>query len=270
MTAGVTEAEIVVLGSGTSMGVPMLGCNCAVCTSSDPRDNRTRPSIAICWKEDGEQQRVVIDTGPEFRVQMLREGLHTVDAVFFTHPHADHILGLDDLRPLSYRHAKAGSLMPLYADPLTSEVLERVFDYTFSPNSTYPNKARVQLHRLDKSESVNVSRVSFQRVPLFHGRLPIAGYRFGNAAYLTDMSLIPEDSFPLLAGLEIVILDALRWEHHPSHANVEEALEWAERLGAQQAYFTHMSHELGHAATEAELPAHIRLLYDGQRLPIEL
>ena len=264
-----THAEIVVLGSGTSMGVPMLGCSCAVCTSTDPRDNRTRPAIAIAWQEDETLRRAVIDTGPEFRVQALREGISSVDAVFYTHAHADHILGLDDLRPLSYPHAKTGGL-PLYADALTTEVLERVFDYTFSPSSTYPNKARVTLRPLDRSESVQVGCATFQRVPLFHGRLPIAGFRFGSAAYLTDMSLIPEDSFPLLADLDVVILDALRWEHHPSHANVEEALEWVERIGARQAFFTHMSHELGHAATEAELPSHVRLLYDGQRIPITL
>jgi phosphoribosyl 1,2-cyclic phosphate phosphodiesterase len=260
-------AILTVLGSGTSMGVPMLGCTCATCTSTDPRDTRTRPAIAVSWSDAEQERRVVIDTGPEFRMQALREGIRHVDAVFYTHSHADHILGLDDLRPLSFR--RSGPL-PLYADDRTADVLERIYDYTFAPGSTYPNKARVALHRIGDAEKVLVGDAVFQRIPIFHGRLPIAGYRFGNAAYLTDMSSIPDESMELLRGLDVVILDALRWEHHPSHANVEEALAWVERLGARRAFFTHMSHELGHAATEAKLPAHIRLLYDGQRIGIEL
>ena len=261
-------AVITVLGSGTSMGVPMVGCGCATCTSGDPRDNRTRPSIAISWGSAGGGHRVLIDTGPEFRMQALREGIGSVDAVFYTHSHADHVLGLDDLRPLSFRHKTTP--LPLYADDRTAMVLERIFDYTFSPRSTYANKALVALHRIAGCDRVCVAGADFQRVPLFHGQLPIAGYRFGAAAYLTDMSLIPDESLALLRGLDVVILDALRWEHHPSHANVDEALGWVERIGARCAYFTHMSHELGHAATEAKLPPHVRLLYDGQRIPFEL
>ncbi len=265
---------ITVLGSGTSMGVPILGCGCATCTSADPRDNRTRPSIAVSWSTgsgvDGElsEHQVVIDTGPEFRIQALREHIRGIDAVFYTHSHADHILGLDDLRPLSFRHKPRA--LPLYADDATATVLERIFDYTFSPGSTYPNKARVAIHRIAGSAQVTVAGAVFERIPLLHGRLPIAGYRFGSAAYLTDMSGIPEESMARLQGLDVVILDALRWEHHPSHANVDEAIGWVERIGARRAFFTHMSHELRHADTEARLPTHIRLLYDGQRIPVEL
>ena len=253
------QATLTVLGSGTSMGVPMVGCGCATCTSPDPRDTRTRPSVAVSWSGTaGAEHRVLIDTGPEFRMQALRERITCVDAVFYTHAHADHILGLDDLRPLTFRFKQAK--LPLYADASTAEVLERIFDYTFSPTSTYPNKARVELHRIAGTAETPVAGVVFQRIPLLHGRLPIAGYRFGNAAYLTDMSHIPNESFPLLQDLDLVILDALRWEHHPSHAKID----------ARQAFFTHMSHELAHAATEAKLPPHIRLLYDGQRLPVRL
>ncbi len=201
-------------------------------------------------------------------MQALREGVGAADAVFYTHPHADHILGLDDLRPLTFRHP-AGKL-PLYADEGTAAVLERIFEYTFSPSSPYPNKARVALRRIAGTDAVEVAGERFQRVPLMHGRLPIAGYRFGNAAYLTDMSSIPEESFALLRNLEVVILDALRWEYHPSHANVEEALGWVEKLGARCAYFTHMSHELKYEETEAKLPPNVRLLYDGLRIPFEL
>ena len=257
------QAEIVILGSGTSMGVPTLGCNCAVCTSTDPRNTRSRPSIAVEW----EGNRVLIDTGPDFRQQALREKIQHVDAVLYTHPHADHILGLDDLRPLSFRHA-AG--MALYADDRTIGVLERVFSYTFSPNAKYPTRARVRLQPLNDRESAEINGAAFQRVPILHGELPVAGFRFGSAAYLTDMSVIPEASLLLLEDLDVLILDALRKEPHPSHANVEQALAWIERVRPRHAFFTHMSHELDHAETENELPPHIRLAYDGLRIPIEI
>ena len=257
------QAEIVILGSGTSMGVPTLGCNCAVCTSTDPRNTRSRPSIAVEW----EGNRVLIDTGPDFRQQALREKIQHVDAVLYTHPHADHILGLDDLRPLSFRHA-AG--MALYADDRTIGVLERVFSYTFSPNAKYPTRARVRLQPLNDRESAEINGAAFQRVPILHGELPVAGFRFGSAAYLTDMSVIPEAILLLLEDLDVLILDALRKEPHPSHANVEQALAWIERVRPRRAFFTHMSHELDHAETENELPPHIRLAYDGLRIPIEI
>lgn len=257
------QAEIVVLGSGTSMGVPTLGCGCAVCTSSDPRNRRGRPSIAVEWNG----HRIVIDTGQDFREQALRERIEHLDAVFYTHPHADHILGLDDLRPLSFRHA--GS-MPLFADDATAAVLRNVFGYTFSPESKYPTRARVRIEPLNAQESATVAGVRFQRVPLMHGRLAVGGYRFGSAAYLTDMNRIPEESLPLLEDLDVMILDALRWEPHPSHANVDEALRWIERVKPRQAFFTHISHELDHGPVEADLPPHIRLAYDGLRIPIRL
>lgn len=257
------QAQIVILGSGTSMGVPTLGCNCAVCTSADPRNTRSRPSIAIEW----EGHRVLIDTGPDFRQQALREGIQHIDAIFYTHPHADHILGLDDLRPLSFRHRES---MPLYADDRTIGILETVFGYTFSPGAKYPTRARVKLQRLNDHEEVEIGGVAFQRVPLLHGELPVAGYRFGSSAYLTDMNRIPDSSLPLLKNLDVLILDALRYEPHPTHANVEQALEWIERVGPRRAFFTHMSHELDHAVAESQLPEHVRLAYDSLRIPIEL
>ncbi len=243
------------------MGVPTLGCDCRVCTSSDPRDRRTRPSIAITWAG----HRVLIDTGPDFRTQALREGIGFVDAVFYTHSHADHVLGLDDLRPLSFRHK---GKMPLYADDSAATVIERIFDYTFDPNSRYATKARVEMHRL--GESVEIDGALFQRVPLTHGRIEVAGFRFGSAAYLTDMNSIPESSLLLLQNLDVVIMDALRKTPHPSHANLEQAVTLVERLKPKRAFFTHMSHELLHAETDDELPPHIRLAYDGLRIPFEI
>lgn len=250
------------------MGVPTLGCRCAVCISKDPRNSRTRPSIAVLWKTGDAERTVLIDTGPDFREQALREDIRHVDAVFYTHSHADHILGLDDLRPLSFQH-KPGFL-PLFADEATAHVLRHVFEYTFSANSTYPTRARVELHRLEGEEVAEVLGARFQRVPLLHGDMPVAGFRFGSAAYLTDMSSIPESSLPLLRDLDVLILDALRPQPHPTHATLAQALEWVERIRPRQAWFTHMSHDVDHAETEKTFPANVRLSWDGLRIPFEL
>lgn len=252
------------------MGVPTLGCRCAVCTSTDPRNRRTRPAIAIQWpgQNGADKRTVVIDTGPDFRGQALREDIRHVDAVFYTHSHADHILGLDDLRPLSFHHQPA--LLPLYADEPTARILRQVFDYTFSEDSTYPMRARVELRPLEGEGTAEVLGARFQRVPILHGNLTVAGFRFGSAAYLTDMSAIPESSLPLLENLDVLILDALRPRPHPSHASIQDALRWVERVAPRQAFFTHMSHEVDHESTEKDFPAHVRLAYDGLRLPFEL
>jgi phosphoribosyl 1,2-cyclic phosphate phosphodiesterase len=204
------DATLTFLGSGTSMGIPTLGCTCAVCTSAvspsgDPRNRRTRPSVLIQW----EGHSVVIDTGPDFHAQAVRAGIGRLDAVFFTHGHADHVLGMDDLRPISFHNT--GNL-PLYADESTAATIERVFDYTFSAERRYPTSARVTLNRLDPTPgaSVELFGARFQRIPVTHGRQTITGYRFGSAAYLTDLSDIPAESIPLLQDLDILIIDALR------------------------------------------------------------
>ncbi len=198
-------------------------------------------------------------------MQALREGIDHVDAVLYTHSHADHVLGLDDLRPLSFKHR---SKIPLYADDDAAKVIERIFDYTFDPNSQYPTRARVEMHRL--GTSVEVEGAVFQRVPLTHGRLEVAGFRFGNAAYLTDMNDIPESSMALLENLDVVILDALRKTPHSSHATLEQAVGFVARMQPRRAFFTHMSHDLLHAETNNELPEHIQLAYDGLRIPFEI
>ena len=250
------------------MGVPTLGCGCEVCTSMDPHDRRLRPSMLLRMRQGGRERVVVIDTGPDFREQALRSGLTRVDAVFYTHSHADHILGLDDLRPLSFTVAREGGVILLYASQETADVLRRIYDYTFSPEATYPNRARVRIEPLD--ERTVVHGVEFVRVPLLHGEMDVAGFRFGNVAYLTDVSAIPEPSFALLEGIDCLIISALRHKPHPSHATLDQAVEWARRIGARQTWFTHIAHDLGHAATNRALPAGMALAHDGLSLAVNL
>ncbi len=256
------------LGTGTSMGVPTVGCDCPVCSSSDPHDRRMRPSILLRWLHQGHERVAVIDTGPDFREQALRSGLHRVDAVLYTHNHADHILGLDDLRPLSFTAAREGGFIPLYASSETSSVLNRVYDYTFSPAATYPNRARVKILPLENHMPIH--GVDFVRIPVRHGQQFIDGFRFGRAAYLTDVSDIPEESFALLQGLDCVVLSALRHKPHPSHATLDQAIAWARRIGAARTFFTHIAHELAHAETNRSLPHGMELAYDGLSIPINL
>ena len=263
------QGRLTFLGTGTSMGVPTLGCQCAVCTSADPRDRRLRPSVLVRWAGDGASERtVIIDTGPDFREQALRARLTHVDAVLYTHSHADHILGLDDLRPLSFASFRAGGPIPLYASPLTAEVLERIFDYHFSSASTYPTRARVRIEPLP--DRVNIHAAEFICVPVKHGEMEIAGFRFGDTAYLTDVSEIPESSFALLEGLNTLVLPSLRHNPHPSHATLKQAVEWAERIGARQTWLTHIAHELGHEVTNRMLPPGVALAYDGLEVRVNL
>lgn len=250
------------------MGVPTLGCTCAVCTSTDPHDRRLRPSLLVRWHQGDRERVVVIDTGPDFREQALRAGLKHVDAVLYTHGHADHILGLDDLRPLTFAMGREGREIPLYASDETAEVLLRIYDYTLAPDATYINRARVHLEPLKERNVIH--GVEFLRVPVEHGKMQIAGFRFGRTAYMTDVSAIPESSFALLEGLDHVVLSALRHKPHPTHATVEQAVAWAGRIGAKQTWFTHISHDLGHAETNRALPANMQLAFDGQTFPITL
>lgn len=269
------QATLTFLGSGTSMGVPTLGCSCEVCASAtptepnrppaSPRNRRTRPSVLVSWQD----HNVVIDTGPDFHAQAIREGIRRVDAVLYTHGHADHVLGMDDLRPLSFHNTND---LPLYADEPTARTIERIFDYTFRTQDRYPTSARVTLHRLASTPGAEVVLfgAQFQRVPVTHGRQTITGYRFGSAAYLTDLSDIPDESIPLLANLDVLIIDALRREPHPTHSHLENSIALVERLNPRRAFFTHMSHDLDHAATDATLPPHIRLAYDGLKITFDI
>lgn len=255
------KAVLTVLGSGTSMGVPTIGCDCRVCTSADPRDRRTRPSIMVEYGG----KRVVIDTTPDFREQALREGIRHVDAVVYTHAHADHILGLDDLRPLTFhRHGR----IPLYAQAETAEVLRRMFAYIFNGDYKYGGLAQVELHEFEGP--LELAGATYTPIPVVHGDAVIHGYRFGAAAYLTDFSEVPESSLGLLEGLDILFLDALRHRPHPTHSTVENSVGLAQRLAARRTFFTHICHDLPHEETNAALPAGIRLAHDGLKLEFEI
>ena len=247
------------LGTGTSTGVPTLACHCRVCGSSDPRDKRTRPSVMLEF--DG--RVVVIDTTPDFRVQAMREGLERLDAVLFTHDHVDHILGLDDVRPFYFRQREP---IPIFADGRSMESLRRVFTYIFDQNYAYGGIAKLEPHLIEGPFDLWAERVI--PLPVLHGDLPVLGFRLGAVAYVTDFSTIPEDTLPLLEGLDVLILDALRHQPHPTHSTVEHSLGLVERLQPRRAYFTHIAHELGHQETNAAFPPHVRLAYDGLKLDL--
>ena len=250
------------------MAVPTLGCKCAVCASAyDPAspNRRTRPSVLVAYGG----YNVVIDTGQDFHVQAVRENLCSVDAVLYTHGHADHVLGMDDLRSLSFANPDG---LPLYADDDTADVIERIFEYTFRKVDRYPTSAHVTLHRTltEVGTEIPLFGAAFVRVPVTHGRNTIAGYRFGAAAYLTDMSDIPDESLPFLKNLDILVLDALRREPHPSHSHLAKSVELVEKIAPKRAFFTHISHDLDHDIINTTLPAHIRLAHDGLKLDFEI
>ncbi len=262
------QATLTFLGSGTSMGVPTLGCGCAVCADAHrpgSLNRRTRPSILLAYNN----HHVLIDTGQDFHAQAVRENIQHLDAVLYTHGHADHVLGMDDLRPLTFGHRDD---LPLYADDATADVIERVFEYTFRKVDRYPTSARVNLNRIstEPGTAIDLFGAEFVRVPVSHGRETIAGYRFGGAAYLTDMSDIPESSLPLLQDLDILILDALRREPHPSHSHLEKSIALVNKIAPRRAFFTHISHDLEHEATNLSLPPNIRLAHDGLQLTFDI
>ena len=255
------KATLTVLGSGTSMGVPTIGCDCKVCTSSDARDRRTRPSVMLEYGGHA----VLIDSTPDFREQALREKIKRLDAVLYTHGHADHILGLDDLRPLTF---KRQNKLPLYADDATAKIIERVFSYAFDSGSTYATRPQVTLHRLNGS--LQLFGATFQPLLVLHGDEPVTAYRFGTAAYLTDFSTVPEATMESLNGLDLLFLDALRRRPHPSHSSLDESLKVVERLKPSRTFFIHMSHDLPHEETNRSLPPNVRLAHDGLKLEFEI
>lgn len=252
---------ITFLGTGTSQGVPFIGCNCAVCTSPDPRDNRLRSAI---WLQS-EQTSVVIDTGPDFRQQMLRAGVTKLDAVVYTHGHKDHVAGLDDVRAYNYWQNKA---MNLYADGLTEEVLRREFQYAFS-GVQYPGIPVLDIVPVTGA-AFDIGDLHFEPIQVMHYKLPVYGYRIGNFTYITDANYIAPEELEKIRGTEVLVLNALRHEPHISHFTLNEAIALSEKVGAAKTYFTHASHQLGlHAVLEKELPEGMFIAYDGLRLEVQ-
>jgi phosphoribosyl 1,2-cyclic phosphate phosphodiesterase len=254
------RVTISVLGSGTSVGVPTIGCHCKVCKSEDPRDRRLRPSIAV----RSEGGCAIIDTGPDFRQQVLRAGIEKIDAVLFTHAHADHILGLDDLRPFNFFQKEP---IPVFSSAHSLEVIRRVFSYIFHDGPTESSRPRIHTRIFDR-EPFEAAGLEFRPVAVMHGQGPCHGFRFGRAAYLTDHSDIPDESMELLQDLDVLFLDALRYKPHPTHSTVDRSLKTVEQLKPHRAYFTHISHDLLHEQVQSLLPEKVWLAYDGLEVEV--
>jgi phosphoribosyl 1,2-cyclic phosphate phosphodiesterase len=255
--------KVTLLGTGTSHGVPMIGCACAVCRSSDPRDRRTRPSILIEGAQSdpagaGAVRHVLVDASTDLRAQALTYGVSRVDAILFTHSHADHILGLDEVRRFN---ALQRSSIPCYGDARTLEDVRRTFAYVFNPAAEGGGVPALTLFRI--GGPFMLGALTIMPVPLLHGRRPILGFRIESFAYLTDCNRIPDESWPLLEGVRTLVLDALRDRPHPTHFCLSEALDVVSRLAPERTYFTHICHDLPHTATCARLPAGVQLAYDG-------
>jgi phosphoribosyl 1,2-cyclic phosphate phosphodiesterase len=270
--------KITLLGTGTSHGVPMIGCACDVCRSTDPRDQRTRPSILIEIEKPGPKdpayvrpslvadavRTILVDTSTDLRAQALAHGIARVDAILFTHSHADHILGLDEVR--RFNVLQRGP-MPCYGDERTLDDLRQTFSYIFD-QATIPGGGTPQILLTRIVGPFSLGGVEILPVPIFHGPRPILGFRLGSFAYLTDCNRIPDESWPLLAGIRTLVIDALRERPHPTHFTVSEALEAVARVAPERAYFTHVCHDLPHAATCARLPEGVELAYDGLVLDV--
>ena len=247
--------ELTFLGTGTSNGIPVIGCDCSVCHSSNPRDRRSRASVVV--RDDG--RAYLIDTATELRLQALATGLRRVDAVLMTHAHADHTGGFDDLRRFNELQEQH---LPVYADPGTARMLRERFAYTFVDQyAFYGGKPDLTLHVVDGPFDLFGREVV--PIPVLHGRLPILGYRFGDLAYITDAKSIPPQSMALLRNLEVLVLNALRERPHPTHLSLAEAVSVAEELEPRVAYLTHLSHDLSHVAASSLLPPGIEIAYDG-------
>lgn len=252
------EVTLTFLGTGTSQGVPVIGCNCPVCKSNDPRDNRMRTSALI----ESESTRILIDCGPDFRQQILRQPFRKINGVLLTHIHYDHVGGIDDLRPF----CRLGDV-DIYANKGTVEGLHRTIPYCFEDH-LYPGVPKLALHTITKHENIKIGDFKVTPVEVMHDKLPILGYRFGSLAYITDMKTINDDEIPYLEGIDTLVVNALRWEKpHHSHQLVKDAIEFSRRIGAKNTYLIHLTHDIGlHVEAEKKLPKGIHFAYDGLKI----
>jgi len=256
----IPSLTITFLGTGTSSGVPMIGCDCSVCTSVNPNDKRLRSSVLI----QSEQTSLVVDTTPDFRYQMLRINNRRLDAVVYTHPHKDHLAGLDDIRAYNYFNKKP---MDIYANTLTEEALRRDYYYAFS-DTRYPGVPELNLITIDQ-QPFFVGDIPVLPIEVWHYKMPVFGFRFGDFTYITDANRIEESEKEKIRGSKILVLNALRKENHLSHFTLDEAVALAKELNIPQVYFTHISHQLGlHETINRELPSHMQLAFDGLQLQL--
>ena len=253
--------KLTVLGSGTSTGVPVLGCHCAVCSSSDPRNSRTRCSVLLEWSG----RKVLIDTATDFRQQALREGIEQIDSVLFTHAHADHVHGIDDLRTFTLR---TGNAIPAYADRGVLDRLKGLFSYIFSESDAPGYRPRLQVNEV--VGPFDLFGQTVVPIPLLHGPGESLGYRVGNLAYIVDCSALPESSWRLLQGLEVLVIDALRFREHESHFSISEAIEVAKKLRVPRTLLTHLTHDIDYPRHTTGLPDGVEFAYDGQTLTLPL